>query len=168
MLPNTYARNPITDMVPAFPGMLADNGFTDKVGLPARVTIAFGIAVAKLADGGAGLPTALIAPFGISIADHTMVGIYRPAAPSVVGYAQYDAVSILRRGRIWMLANGACTADAPLTVNTSGVASNAGTITMKNARFVTSDFTWNSNVPAIGTQRMVMVELHDPGIDAVT
>lgn len=164
---DTYNRNNIFDMAPAHPGMLADTGFTDKVTHPAAGAINFGRAVSlnaqnRVVEGGT-------APIGVALHDHTIGGIYSPSSPGgrQNGYAQFDAVSVIKRGRVWVEAVAACTRGAAARFDANGRATTAGTVVMNGARFLTADMTINTYVPEIGSQRMVLVELAEPTIDAI-
>lgn len=163
----TYDFDTTFDMTPAYPGMLADDGFTDKITLPANVAIPFGAAVTKTS----GKAVLGAVPIGIAIADQTLNGIYR--GPGVLTsydtYLQYDAVSVLKTGRVWALvaATKVCTAEAVAKFDVNGLATDDGAYTMKHARFLTTHYSWTSPVAALGTRRLVLVQLADPGIDDV-
>lgn len=160
----TYNRNPITDMSPAFPGMLADSGLTDKITIPANASIKFGTAVGRNGSDRA-VNAAGASCVGIALQDHSFGGAWNPAGP-IDGYAQFDAVSVIQRGRVWALASGTCTKGAAAKFAADGAAADSGTA-LPGARFLSGDFSFNSFIPGIGTQRVVLVELNNPTIDAV-
>lgn len=163
----TYDFDPTFDMSPAFPGMLADSGFTDKITLPANVAIPFGTAVTKTA----GKAVLGAVPIGIAIADQALQGIYRGSGliASFDSYQQYDAVSVLKTGRIWVLVapTKVCTAEAVAKFDVAGMATDDGAYTMAHGRFLTTHFSWTSPFPGIGTRRVALVQLADPGIDNI-
>lgn len=95
----TYPLN----MKKAFAGMLADSGFTDKLSGAAQETIPFGCAVLKgTADDQVKLPAvsgdvALIR----GIALHTFAITNHPEV-TLPSYVQYDAVSYIHKGRVYV------------------------------------------------------------------
>lgn len=162
---NPYLVNPITDMAPAFPGMLADIGFTDKITVPSAVVIRFGTAVGYDANR-RGINAAGAAAIGIALHDHTQAGSFDPnALLPVDAYQAKSAVSVIRRGRVWCLvAPGAvCTQDTTAKFLADGTASDLGTALVK-ARFLSPHMVFTSYSPGIGSRRCVLVELHDPTI----
>ena len=161
----TYTPDQSIYMPPAFAGMLADIQFTSKETHPCGTNpVPFGVVVTPASDGkvqagGTGVGG------GVAIHDHTVNGIYRSEQ-----YRRYDAVSVIRRGRIWcrVTAAGTCTKGAVVKFNaTTGEVSDAGANTLKNARFRTAQITANSNLPGEANQLLVLVELHDPAVDDV-
>lgn len=161
---NTYQYNPAIDMAPAFAGQIADLMFTDKITLPAATVIGFGLAVYKDANGRAAVGASADL-LGVTIHDHTILGGFYPnGIPD--GYGQYDAVSVMKRGRIWMRAAGTCTKGGVVNVDGSGLALTAGASLLKGARFLTADMLVTPAMPQFAQQRIVLVELGDPTIDA--
>lgn len=157
----TYVVDSTLYMTPAFAGMLADVQFTSKETHPAAGTISFGMVVTPAADGkvsagGTGVNG------GVAIADHTVAGVYQASQ-----YRQYDPVSVLRRGRIWGLASGTCTKDAVAKyASATGIFLTAGNTTLKNARFRSANISF-PGLPGDAAQILVLVELHDPGVDDI-
>ncbi len=137
----------------AFPGMLADDGFTDKVTLPAAVSIPLGGAVHRSTTGTAILPGAGT-PFGVAIADALHMGGYQGP-----GYVATDAVPVLRRGRIWVpvTAAGAITLYGPAKYAVDGTWSTGGALTFPNATFI-------SALTPSPMGNVVQIELHDPSL----
>ena len=159
----TYTPDSTLYMPPAFAGQLADLQFTSKETHPCGTNaVAFGCAVTPASDGkvqvgGAGTGG------GIAIHDHTVAGIYNANE-----YRRYDAVSVLRRGRIWAKATGTCTKGGVAKFDaTTGVFSDGGANTLKNARFRTAKISSANNLPGESAQELVLVELHDPAIDDI-
>lgn len=149
------------DMVPAFPGMLADDGFTDKITIPCGATThAFGTVVATVAATGRSvMPIGTNVLQGIAIHDHTLSGRH----PFQDTYVQYDAVSVLARGRIWARASGTCTKDAVAKYDpATGLFADAGSATYPQARFLTGNVTVIGVLASDASSQMVMVELHNP------
>lgn len=154
------------DMVPAFAGMKADSMFDHVETLAAQNSIGFGVLVGF--DGtGAVIPVGSV-PAGIAL--HDPIYANRMISPFVAGatvisaaYLQYDAVSVLRRGKAWAVAGGTCTdgAVAKYTAAT-GIFSDAGAVTLPNAVFRSKDYSWPGILPGDATQRVVLVELHSP------
>ncbi len=134
MLPVTY--DPLFDLAPCFPGMLADSGDTDKVTVPCGTAPqAFGTVVATVpATGISALPIGANTLQGIAIHDQTFAG----RVVSQDGYVRGDPMSVITEGRIWARASGACTKDAPAKFDpATGVFSDAGLATYPRARFLT-------------------------------
>jgi hypothetical protein len=160
MQPVTWNAN--YDYPPAYAGMIADSGFTDKVTVPCGATAQpYGSVVASVtATGVSVLPIGTNVPEGVAIHDHR-------GGARLVGngdnYLQGDAMSVMRRGRIWGRASGTCTKDAVAKYDpATGLFSDAGTATLPNAKFLTA----NLSVPGIdtGSQIIVQVELHSPAV----
>ncbi len=162
-----YTTNTTLYSPPAFPGMLADIGFKDTITLPAATVIKFGTAVGFTGAAPARKATNALgaACIGIAMQDHTLGGGWNPNGP-VDGYNQFDPVSVLKKGRIWVLAAGTCTEGALAKFNAAGLAIDSGTA-LPGARFVTGDYSFNSQITGIETQRLVQVELADPTVDAI-
>lgn len=160
MQPVTF--DPNYDYPPAFAGMIADSMFTDKVTVPCGTApIPYGAVVASVAATGVSvLPVGTNPVEGVAIHDHR-------GGARLVGngdnYVQGDAMSVMRRGRIWARASGACTKDAVAKYDpATGLFADAGTGTLPNAKFVTANIT----VAGIdtGSQSIVQVELHSPAV----
>lgn len=159
MQPVTWDAN--FDYPPAFAGMIADDMVTDKVTVPCGATAQpIGTLVASLvATGVSVLPIGANPIEGIAIHDHRFAG--RVTAQD--GYVQGDAISVMRRGRIWARASGACTKDAVAKYDpATGIFADAGTATLVNAKFLSAHLT----IPGVetGSQIIVLVELHSPAV----
>ena len=166
--PVSYDSN--FDFAPAFPGMLADSGFTDKVTIPAGTTHQFGTVVAAVnSTGRSVMPVGSNIVQGVALHDHNLAGRFLPdVANASDRYVQYDAISVIRRGRVWARASGACTKDAVAKYDpATGIFADAGSATLKNAKFLTGNLTIVGITAGDPTSIIVMVELHDPGIDDV-
>lgn len=159
----TYIVDGNLYMAPAFAGMLADLQFTSKETHPCGTNaVPMGVVATPAADGkvqaggtGAGA--------GAAIHDHTIAGVYGAAE-----YRRYDAVSLLRRGRIWLKAAGTCTKGGVVKFSaTTGEVSDGGANTLKNARFRTAAVSMANNLPGESAASLVLVEFHDPAIDDV-
>lgn len=154
--------NATYDPPPAFAGMLADSGFKDSVTVACGAAPQpYGTVVASTsATGVSVLPIGSNPIEGVAIHDH------RGGARLVNNgdaYQQGDAMSVLRRGRIWARASGACTKDAVAKYDpATGLFGDAGTATLPNAKFLSANLT----VPGIdtGSQIIVQVELHSPAV----
>lgn len=160
MLSSDYAYNAATENAPGFPGMLYDIGFTDKVVTPCGASAQpFGTVVGTVAATGVSvLPTGTNLE-GVAIHDHMVAG--RRTDQS--GYVQGDAMSVLKRGRIWARASGACTKDAVAKYDpATGVFADAGTATYPQAKFLTGNISVVAIVPGGPTTQIVLVELHNP------
>lgn len=158
------------DMVPAFAGMIADSMFTDKVSIPCGTTpVLFGAGVFADPNGRSVAPAALSATViwqGVAIHDHNLSGRWLPGVTGANdGYVQYDSIAVMKRGRIWARASGACTKDAVAKFDVAtGLFADAGTGTVPNARFLTANI---SIIGVLGTDTphsIVMVELGDPTV----
>jgi hypothetical protein len=161
MLPVTY--DPVFDNQPGIPGALYDSGFTDKNGPPCGVSPQpFGTVVAAVAATGISvLPIGANILQGVAVYDAVLAG--RHDAQN--GYKQGDAISVLRRGRIWGRASGACTKDAVAKYDpATGIWADAGSATYPNARFLSGMITGVGLVPGEAAELFVLVELGDPTI----
>lgn len=150
-------------MTPAFAGLLADLQFTSKESHPTSTVIPFGVvatpvvATGVLAVGGTGVGG------GVALHDHI-----RAAVNNANQYKVGDAVSLIRRGRVWCRASGTCTKGAAAKFNAiTGVFGDAEANTLTNARFRTANVAMDDGTGAGTTVSLVLVELHDPAIDAV-
>ena len=162
--------DPTFDPAPAFPGMLADAGFTDKVSIAAGTTHQFGTLVAAdAATGRSVMPIGTNVIQGIVLHDHNISGRFMPTVANASDrHVQYDNMTVLRRGRVWARASGACTKDAVAKYDpATGLFANAGSATLKNAKFLSANMTVVGIDPTDATSIMVLVELHDPGIDDI-
>lgn len=148
------------DPPPAFAGMLADNGFTDKLTVACGPSPQpFGTVVGTNPTTGRSVLPVGTNPIGVALHDHNVGG----RAEGGDGYTQYDRMGVIQRGRVWGLANGACTIGAPAKYDpATGAFSDAGTATFPKARFLSATIT----VPGFGAGALaaqaVMVELHNP------
>lgn len=159
MLPITWDAN--FEYPPAFAGMIADDMFTDKATVPCGAAPQpFGTVVATVTGTGvSALPVGTNIIEGIAIHDHRFAG--RLTYPVQDGYVQYDAISVMRRGRIWARASGACTKDAVAKYDpATGIFADAGTATLPQAKFLSANLT----IPGIdgGSQIIVLLEVHSP------
>lgn len=152
-----------TEYAPAFAGMIADAMFTDKVTVPAGTTHPFGTVIASVtATGVSALPVGTNVIEGVAIHEQQL-GSRRGG---IDGYVQYDAISVMRRGRVWGRASGACTKDAVAKYDpATGIFADAGTGTLPNARFLSANLT----IPAVqaGTDtshQVVLLEIHAPNV----
>jgi len=156
--------DPAVDYAPAFAGMIADAMFTDKVTVPCGATPQpFGTLVASTtATGVSVLPIGANIIEGIAIHEHQL-GSRRTGTD---GYVQHDAMSVMRRGRIWARASGTCTKDAVAKYDAAtGIFADAGAGTMPNARFLSANLT----IPAVqagvdAAHQVVLVEVHAPNV----
>ncbi|MDB5849802.1 MAG: hypothetical protein JWP29_3554 [Rhodoferax sp.] len=133
------------EMAKALPGMLADDGFTDKRTLAAAVAIGCGFPVHFL-NGRAVMPGTGVA-YGVAILD----------ALHLSGYPPMSAVAVLRRGRIWVpvTAAGAITVGGVAKYAAAGTWDSAATNTFPNASF-------QSAIEPGPMGNVVLIELHDP------
>lgn len=159
MLPISWDAN--YDYPPAFAGMIADDMVTDKVTVPCGASpVPHGAVVASLASTGVSvLPIGTNPIEGIAIHDHRFAG----RVTVQEGYVQGDAISVMRRGRIWAKATGVCTKDAVAKYDpATGLFADAGTATLVNAKFLSANLT----IPGVdtGSQIIVLVELHSPAV----
>jgi len=164
-LPITYDAT--FDPPPAMPGMIADLAFTDKIVVPCGTAATpFGAVVAYVtATGISVLPIGTNPIAGVAIMDHQVAGRRTATGVQQTAYVQYDAMSVMRRGRIWARASGACTKDAVAKYDpATGIFADAGTGTLANAKFMSA----NINIPGVATgdatEIVVLGELHSPVI----
>lgn len=158
--------DPTFDYAPAFAGMIADAMFTDKCEVPCGAAAQpFGSVVAYLeADGTSVIPHGANPVAGVAIHEH-QTGSRRT---QTTGYVQFQAMSVMRRGRIWALASGACTKGAVAKfAPATGIFADAGASTLANARFLSAALTVPAIWPGEPTQQIVLVELHSPQIDSI-
>lgn len=160
MLPVTY--NPDTDSAPAVPGMLADSGFTDKITVPCGAAPQpFGTVVGTVAATGISVLPVGANLAGIALQDHAYAG----RRITQDGYVQYDAMSVIARGRVWALASGTCTKDAVAKYDpATGVFADSGTATYPNAKFLTGAVQITGILSSNPAARIVQVELHNPTV----
>lgn len=153
-----------TDMAPAFAGMIADAMFTDKVSVPCGAAAQpFGTVVAYVeATGASVLPAGANPIAGVAIHEQ-QTGSRRN---QTTGYVQYESMSVMRRGRIWGLASGACVKGANATFDpATGMFTPAGTPTaLPNAKFLSAPVTVGAVEPGGPTQSIVLIELHSPAV----
>lgn len=154
------------DYAPAFAGMLSDAMFTDKAVVPCGATAQpFGTVVAYTeADGISVIPHGSNPVAGVTI--HSQQAGSRRTGTT--GYVQFEPMSVVRRGRIWGLASGACTKGAVAKyAPATGIFADAGASTLVNARFLSAALTVPAIWPGEATHQIVLVELHSPQIDSI-
>lgn len=159
--PITY--DPLFDFATAYPGMIADSMFTDKVTVAnGTAPTPFGALVATVAATGRSvLPIGANPISGIAVHDHNIGG----GRTSQDTYVQYDAISVMARGRIWARASGVCTKDAVAKYDAAtGVFADAGLATLTNAKFLSGNLTIIGVVAGDASSQIVLVELHNPSI----
>lgn len=159
--PITY--DPLFDMAPGFPGMIADSMFTDKITVANGASpTPFGTVVATVAATGRSvLPISTNPIAGVAIHDHNISG----RVVSQDTYVQYDAISVMARGRIWGRANGTCTKEAVAKYDpATGIFSDAGSATLANAKFLSGNLTIIGITVGDASSQMVLVELHNPTV----
>ena len=129
-----------------FQGMLYDTGETDVLSYSAEGIVGFGVPV-KLGTNKERQTAALTTSagqgalaVGISLATHTIEQTSAGAAQ----YADKQSVSMLKRGRVWMLTNDAVVAGANAnlvlansTVTDEAVAAGIEAFTQFSAKFIT-------------------------------
>lgn len=155
------------DPPPAMPGMIADLAFTDKIVVPCGASpTPFGSVVAYVtATGISALPIGTNPVAGIAIMDHQVAGRRTATGAQQTGYVQYDAMSVMRRGRIWARASGACTKDAVAKYDpATGLFADAGTGTLANAKFMSANLSIPGLLSGDAAEIIVLVELHSPVI----
>ena len=153
--------DPNYDLVPAFPGMIADSGFSDTVTIACGPTPQpFGTVVGEdTATGRSVFP--ITNPKGVALHDHNYAG----RVGGVDGYTQFDAMSVAQRRRVWGLASGTCSKDQVAKYNpANGTFSDAGTATMPNAKFLSANIACVGVRPGEAAAQMVLVELHSPTV----
>ncbi|RKQ97143.1 hypothetical protein C7446_2563 [Kushneria sinocarnis] len=131
----------------AFAGMKADAGFDRVESFPAAGDVPFGVVIGKNTDG-AVVPGAGEQLAGVSLHSHNYLG----------RYTQYDDVSTMTRGLVWMAVvdGGSVTNDGPVQFNGSGRVGDAAGTAYPNAAFRSEAITrTDGNVIAC-------VELHSP------
>lgn len=149
------------EMQPAFVGMKADSMFDNVDTFPCgEDDIAFGVVFGHdPTTGKAVLPVGTLVG-GIALHDQVIASVHGK-------YVENTAISGLTRGRVWARAGGACTKGAAAKYDpATGVFSDAGTATYPNARFKGSVVSSGGILPGDPSQSMVLVELHDPSVDA--
>jgi hypothetical protein len=160
-MPIPVAPDATFELPPAVPGMIADAMFTDKAVVPCGAAATpFGALVASVAATGISvLPIGANPIEGIAIMDQGIGG-----RRTVTGaYAQYDAMSVMRRGRIWARAGGACTKDAVAKYDpATGLFADAGTGTLAQAKFLSANISIPGVVSTDSAESVVLVELHSP------
>lgn len=169
MADSTYDVINQYDMVPAFAGMKADTMYDHVESFAAKQNIAFGVVVGDDGSVGAVIPVGS-APAGIAL--HDPIYANRQFSTFVDGvltvtaaYVANDAVSVLRRGKAWGKAGGVCTMGAVAKYDpATGIFSDAGSATYPNATFRSKDYSWPGILPGDTTQRVVLVELHNPTV----
>lgn len=155
--------DPLFDLAPGFPGMIADSMFTDKITVAnGTAPTPFGTVVATVAATGRSvLPISTNPIAGVAIHDHNLSG----GRISQDTYVQYDAISVMARGRIWARASGTCTKEAVAKFDpATGIFADAGTATLANAKFLSSNITVIGITPGDASSQMVLVELHNPTV----
>jgi len=148
-------------MAPAFIGMKADS-MDDNVDTFAcgATAIPVGIAVKRTAAGAQTIAPGASATLGVGVALHDHIISYYG------GYRQYDAVSVLTRGRAWVgLADGTGVADgaAAKADPTTGLFSTTGTLAVTNAVFRSGPINL-LNIDGVTTTLGAVVELHYPNV----
>jgi len=130
----------------AFAGLLADNGFTDKMSYSAEGAVGFGLPVAlgtnkerQVVPLTTSVGQAALA-YGITVASH----VVEQTSAGVAQYAVKDTVPVLKTGRIWMLTEDAVVAGAVANLKLSSglvtdeaVTTGIEAFTQFSARFVT-------------------------------
>ena len=152
---------------PALPGMIADSMFTDKVVVPCGAAPQpFGTVVASVpATGISVLPIGANPIEGIAIMDHQVAGAATATGATQDGYRQYNRMSVMRRGRIWGLASGACGKDAVAKYDpATGMFADAGTGTLPNAKFLSAAVSIPGLASGEAAVSIVLVELHSPAV----
>jgi hypothetical protein len=153
-----------TYMAPAFVGMKSDS-MEDNVDTFAcgAANVDVGVAVQRTAAGALTVKNGASATLGVGIALHDhIIGYYG-------NYRQYDAVSVLTRGRAWValadatgVVDGAlCKADA-----TTGKFSTTGAVAVTNAVFRSAAISL-LNMDGVSTTLGAVVEMHSPWVDNI-
>jgi hypothetical protein len=159
------------DLVPGFPGLLYDAGVTDKISVPCgSAAVPFGCAVfADPATGHSATP--VTGTFiGAAIHDHNLSGRYSSVAGANDTYIQYDAISVLRRGRIWARITGTVVKESvvvtALTTDLSftTTAADATHIVVPNARFLSANLSIIGILAGDTANNIAILELHEPTI----
>lgn len=148
-----------------FPGMKVDSGEDRVESFPAGTAVPFGRVVAtnpantpisSVDNSPVSLPTGSYTRLrGVSLQSHT--ASYSGTAPAL-GYAQYDCVSVMTRGLVWVEAAAATaiTLNSQLLYDTAGRALNTGGTALEGA------IVRGAVVTLADGRFMVPVELHSP------
>lgn len=153
----TYANY----MAPAFVGMKADS-MDDNVDTFAcgSANVDVGVAVQRTAAAALTCKNGASATLGVGVSLHDhIIGYYG-------SYRQYDAISVLTRGRAWVaLADGTGVADgvAAKADPTTGKFSTTGTLAVTNAVFRSGPINL-LNIDGVTTTLGAIVELHYPNV----
>jgi hypothetical protein len=146
-------------MAPAFIGMKADSMDDNVDTFPASALINVGVAVQRTAAGASTIKvgaTSAALCVGVSLHDH-IVGYQG-------NYRQYDAVSVLTRGRVWVAVDdptGVVDGAAAHVTAATGAFNTTGTITVTNAVFRSAAIDL-LNVDWTTYTKGAIVELHYP------
>lgn len=153
-----------TYMAPAFVGMKSDS-MDDNVDTFAcgSANVDVGVAVQRTAAGALTVKNGGSATLGVGVALHDhIIGYYG-------NYRQYDAVSVLTRGRCWVaLADATGVIDGALAKcdATTGKFSTTGAVVINNAVFRSAAISL-LNSDGVTTTLGAVVELHSPWIDNI-
>jgi len=148
-------------MAPAFIGMKADS-MDDNVDTFAcgSANVDLGVAVQRTAAGALTCKNGASATLGVGVALHDhVIGYYG-------NYRQYDAVSVLTRGRAWVAladATGVVDGAAAKADATTGKFSTTGAVVVTNAVFRSGPISL-LNIDGITTTLGAVVELHYPNV----
>ena len=154
---NVYA----TYMAPAFIGMKADS-MDDNVDTFAcgATAVNVGIAVKRTAAGALTVAPGADVALGVGVALHDhIIGYYG-------NYRQYDAVSVLTRGRAWVAladATGVQDGAAAKCDAATGKFSTTGAVAVTNAVFRSGPISL-LNIDGVTTTLGAVVELHYPNV----
>ena len=163
--PETW--NSTFDPPVALPGMIADSMFTDKVVVPCGATpTPFGAVVAFVsATGVSALPIGTNPIAGVAIMEHLLGGRRNNSGAQSTSYEQYDRISVMRRGRIWGRASGACTKNGVAKYDpATGLFADAGTGTLPNATFLSANISIPGMLSTDAAESVVLVELGSPAV----
>ena len=130
----------------AFAGMLADNGFTDKMSFSVETAVGFGLPVAlgtnkerQIIPLTTSVGQAALA-YGVTLASH----VVEQTSGGVAQYAAKDTAPVLKKGRVWMLTDDAVVAGAVANLKLSSglvtdeaVTTGIEAFTQFSARFIT-------------------------------
>lgn len=143
-------------------GGLADAGITNKVTRACAAAIEFGLGLADLSTGLAALPAATSFVFaGVALMKHKA----QSNADAAASYAIGEAISVLRKGRVWVYSEVAVdpTADVYLrhTANTGPTRSPGNFLTTAdtNKADLVSNAKWVSKTSAAG---LAILEINLP------
>lgn len=148
-------------MAPAFVGMKSDS-VDDTVDTFAcgSAAVDVGVAVQRTAAGALTCKNGASATLGVGVALHDhIIGYYG-------SYRQYDAVSVLTRGRAWVAvsdATGVVDGAACKASATTGQFSTTGAVAVTNAVFRSAAISL-LNVDGVTTTLGAVVELHNPNV----